>query len=105
MVTLWIGPYFLAAAGGHALLTRTPLPGNSVAKFLLAGAASGLGLVGHLFAVYGVGMAAFSAIAAYAFACELYLFLFTMTASSVSVKLLLTLRRTDLSAAEIDAHY
>ncbi len=105
MVSLWAIPCFLAAVAGHALLVRTRLPGNSVAKFLAAGCPLGLALAVYLLAFHGLSVGACAALAAYAFACELYIFLFTMVTSSVSVKLLLSLRAGDLSAAEIDALY
>jgi hypothetical protein len=105
MGLFWAAPYFLAAVAVHALLVRTRLTGNSVAKFLAAGGLLGLLLGGHVLAYDGLGLGLSAALAAYAFACELYIFLFTMVMSSVSVKLLLSLRERDLLGPEIDVLY
>src|SRR5262245_17264170 len=105
MTLLWVVPHFVAAVAGHALLARTRLPGNSVAKFLLAGGLLGLALAAHRLALDGLCLSSVAALAAYAFCCELYVFLFTMVGSSISVKLLLSLRRGELSGPEIDALY
>jgi hypothetical protein len=105
MEMLWPVAYFLGAVAGHALLTRLPLAGNSVSKFLLGGGLLGMGLCYHAWSLFGWQLAAAALLVSYAFMCELYLFLFTMISSSVSVKLLLTLRERDLAKPEIDKLY
>jgi hypothetical protein len=102
---VWIGSVISAlvvALLGHAWLCRTSIPGNAVGKFLIAGTASGLLLVGQQTWRAGVIIETVAAVLAYAFACELYLFLFTLAGSSVSVGVLLALRRGGLTRSEVD---
>jgi len=82
--------YCLMAACLHAGLARLKPEGNRVQQFLLAGGASGLGLLFNISRLHDITPPEWlAAIAVYAFACELYIFLFTFVTSSVSVALLL----------------
>src|SRR5712692_5003607 len=105
MWALWTLGCCAAAVAGHAAVTRLPLPGNVVAKFVAVGSVLGLVLAGRELAVDGPGVEACAALLVYMFACELYVFAFTMVSSSVSASLLLSLRAGSLSAPEIDRRY
>src|SRR5262249_35842468 len=105
MWAAWALGCFAAAVVGHAAVTRLPLPGNVVAKFVVVGGVLGLGLAGRVLVVDGPGGEACAAPLGYVFACELYVFAFTMVSSSVSASLLLALRGGSLTEAEIDHRY
>ena len=102
---IWAVGYFAMAVAAHGCIARLAWWKDSVSTFLLVGSLLGLILTGHMSAVYGVALPTFAAIAFYAFACELYIFLFTMVMSSVSAKLLMTLRDTVVSDAQIAEMY
>jgi predicted transcriptional regulator len=88
----WTLAAFPLSAAGHAMLSRIPLPGNAVAKFLGVGGVVGLILVMRLFYRDGLSLPLLAAIALYAFLCELYIFAFTFVISSVSVAILCDLK-------------
>src|SRR5438105_4792762 len=88
-----------------AVVCRLPIPGSSVAKFVVVAAAFGTLLAYRQLATDGSDVRTWAALALYAFAVELYLFLFTLVSSSVTVSLLLTLRLGRLAAAEVDRRY
>jgi DNA-binding HxlR family transcriptional regulator len=93
--------YLGAAVGAHAVACRLPLSGTSFGKFLGVGGALGLGLAGHLAAVYGAPVESLAALLVYAFVCELYIFMFTLVISSVSASILVTLDGSSLTEEEI----
>jgi hypothetical protein len=89
-----------------SLICRLPVPGNTVFKFVGAGATSGLALVLLVVAKYGLSIEFIAAISLYSVLCELYIFLFTFVGSSVSISLLLALwKQKRMSDMEIQRLY
>lgn len=101
MWCLWVIFYFAAAVVGHAILCRFPLAWNSVWKFIPCGLGLGIALVVQECLLQGFGIETWAAVLLYGFSCELYIFLFTLVSTSISVSVLLTLRTSSLTPAEI----
>jgi hypothetical protein len=92
----------VAAVAGQFIVARLEIGGSFLARFLLVGGGVGLAMAGSLVGGYGLGVEFWAALFVYAFACELYVFLITLIDSSISASLLLLLRSSSSSRAEID---
>jgi|HubBroStandDraft_1064217.scaffolds.fasta_scaffold97150_2 hypothetical protein len=108
---IWVSlclAYFVLAAWLHAAVRRMRPGANTVAVFLVVGAASGIALVISLRSIANLPVLCVAAGAfLYAFLCELYIFAFTFAFGSVSAEVLLAhldggLTARDGSAASQD---
>jgi len=106
VIWLLIAPAFaLAAVVLHSVLTRLPIPGNVVVRFVAAAAISGVTLTAFVVAVHLPVDQAISVVLIYLLMCELYTFLFTFAMTSVSVGLLLALRSGSNSEGDLEERY
>ncbi len=97
--------YFLLAVGGHAFISRLPIGGNRVVKFLGIGGFWGVVLILGLFRIGASRVDLAAALFVYAFLSELYIFSFTFAASSISARLLFTLQKGAMCEDEINQLY